>query len=108
LASREISSQVESIEQIDEDTKDRLVVELLQQVSELKQARRDAEQFQPGQSPSAERLRLVSLCLDKADKLFDKIKFIGNTATGIAERVVPIVAKTLPILASARNLIGIP
>ena len=107
-ALREIKSQVEGIEQFDEDAKDQLVMELLQQVSELKQAKEDAEQLEPGQSPSADKLQSVGQCLDKAGGLLDKIKGIGNSAAGIAESVAPILAKALPILASARHLLGIP
>lgn len=105
---REIKSHMEDIDQFDEDEKDELVMEILQQVSELKQAKEDAEQFEPGQIPAEDKLGSVGKCLERADGLLDKIKAIGDTATGIAEHVVPIVAKTLPILASVRQLLGIP
>lgn len=107
-ALREIKSQVEGVEQFDEDAKDQLEMEILQQVSELKQAKQDAQQLEPGQSPPEDKLQSVGQCLDKADGLLDKIKGIGDSAAGIAESVAPIVAKALPILASARHLLGIP
>jgi DNA repair exonuclease SbcCD ATPase subunit len=107
-ALREIKSQVESVESFDEDAKDQLVMEILQQVSELKQAQQEADQLEPGQPPPADKLKSVGQCLEKAGGLLDKIKGIGDTAAGIAERVVPIVARALPILASARHLLGIP
>ena len=108
LALREIKSQLDAVEEFDEDAKDQLVMEILQQVSELKQAKQQAEQLEPGQSPSADKLQSVGQCLDKAGGLLDKIKGIGNSAAGIAETVAPILAKALPILASARHLLGIP
>ena len=40
---REVKSQVESVEQFDEDARDQLVMELLQRVSELKHAEQDAD-----------------------------------------------------------------
>lgn len=106
-AMREIKSQVESVEQYDEDTKDQLVMEALQQVSALKQAKQDADQLEPGEAPPADTLQAVGQCLEKAGGLLDKIKSIGDTASGIAESVMPIVAKALPIVASARHLLGV-
>jgi hypothetical protein len=107
-ALREVKSKVESIGQFDEDARDQLVMELLQQVSELKQAMQDADQLEPGEAPPADTLQSVGHCLDKAGGLLDRIKGIGDTASGIAESIVPIVGKALPILASARHLLGIP
>lgn len=107
-ALREIKSQVESVEQYDEDAKDQLVMEILQQVSALKQAKQDAGQLEPGEAPPTDTLQSVGQCLEKAGGLLDKIKGIGAAASGIVERVVPIVARALPILASARHLLGIP
>lgn len=107
-ALREIKSQVESVEQFDEDSKDQLVMEILQQVSELKQTKQEAEQLEPGQRPAEVKLQSVGQCLDKAGGLLDKIKGIGDSAAGIAESVAPVLAKALPILASARHLLGIP
>lgn len=107
-ALREIKSQVESVEHLDEDAKDQLVVEILQQVSELQQAKQDADQLEPGQPPPADRLQSVGQCLEKAGGLLDKIKGIGDTASGFADSVAPIVAKALPILVSTRHLLGLP
>ena len=105
---REIRAQLESDEQFDEDAKDQLVMEILQQVSDLKEAKQDADQLELGEAPPADKLQSVGQCLEKAGGLLDKIKGIGETATGIAQSVVPIVAKALPILASARHLMGSP
>ncbi len=104
---REIKSQVESVEQYDEDTKDQLVMEILQQVSALKQAKQDADQMEPGKASPADALQSVGQCLEKAGGLLEKIKSIGDTASEIAESIMPIVAKALPIVASARHLLGI-
>ena len=106
-AMREIKSQVEGIAQFDEDAKDQLVAEILQHVSELKQAKQDADQIEPGKPQPADRLQSVGKCLDKAGGLLDKIRGIGDTVSGIAESVMPMVAKALPIVASARHLLGI-
>jgi len=107
-ALREIKSQVEGVEQFDEDAKDQLVLEILQQISELKHAKQDAEQLEAGQSPPDGKVQSVGQCLDKAGGLLDKIKGIGDSAAGLAESVAPVLAKALPILASARHLLGIP
>lgn len=107
-ALREIKSQVEGVEHFDEDARDELVMEILQQLSEVKQAKQDAEQLVPGQLSAADRLQSVGQCLDKTGGLLDKIKAIGASAAGIAETVAPVLAKALPILASARHLLGVP
>ncbi len=106
-ALREIKSQIESVEQYDEDTRDQLVMEILQQVSSLKQAKQDADQMEPGEAPPAHTLQSVGQCLENAGGLLDKIKSIGETASGITKSVMPIVARALPIVASARHLLGI-
>ena len=103
----EIKSPVEGLDQFDDDARDQLVMEILQQVSELKQVKQGATQLEPGQSPE-DKLQSVGQCLDEVAGLLHKIKAIGDSATGIAEKVAPVLANALPILASARHLLGIP
>ena len=99
-ALREIKSQVEGLDQFDDDAKDQLVMEILQEVSELKQAKQDAEQLEPGQSPPEDKLQSISQCLDRAGRLLDKIKVVGDLVAGVAVRIAP-------VLTSARHLLGI-
>jgi len=107
-ALREIKSQVESVEQFDQDAKEELVAEILRQVSELKKAKEDAEQLEPGRSPPADTLKSVGDCLDKTGGLLDKFKGISSAASGFATSMAPVIAKALPILATVRHLFGIP
>ena len=97
--------QVEAPGSFDDDARDQLVMDIQQQVSELKRAKQNAEQFEPGQAPRKDILQSVGQCLHKTGGLLDKIQAIGDSAAGVAERVAPVLARALPILASARNVL---
>jgi hypothetical protein len=111
-ALRELKGQVENAPQLDQDAKDQLVVEILQQVSSLKQAREDAQQVEPGPltpgHAAAVQLESVGQCLDKAGGLLDKVKSLGEAAAGLAGSLAPVLARAVPIVLSARHLLGIP
>ena len=106
-ALRDIRSQVAGIEQLDEDAKEELEAEILQQVKALKDSRQEAEQIEVGQPPASDKIESVKATFEGAEAFLDRIKKIGETVTGFASEVVPIVAKALPLLASTKQLIGL-
>ncbi len=106
-ALRDIRSQIASIKQLDEDAKEELEAEILQQVKALKDSKQQAEQIDVGQPPASDKIESVKATLEGTRSFLDKIKNIGETVTEFASDVAPIVAKALPLLASATRLIGL-
>ena len=107
-AMREIKSQVESAPEVDEDFKDDLVMEIMQQISDLKETKEGAEELPVGEQPPSDKTEGIEKCLDKAGGLLEKIQGMGEKAVEFAGKAAPIIGKSLAILAGARQLFGIP
>jgi hypothetical protein len=107
-ALRDIKTQIADIERLDEDAKDELSLDILQQLSELKNAMAQAEGLDVGRAPPSEQFESVTGCLDRTGLVLDKIKSLGENASELAANVTPVLLRTLPLLASARHLIGLP
>ena len=75
--------------------------EILQQRKELEEAREAAGELEAGKSPPESIIESVTQSLEKTDSLLGRIKELG-------ESVAPLLARALPLLASARHLIGLP
>ncbi len=106
-ALRDIRSQIAGIKQLDEDAREELEAEILQQVRALKDSKQQAEQIDVGQPPASDIIESVKATLEGTAGFLVKIKNIGETVTEFASDVAPIVAKALPLLASATRLIGL-
>ncbi len=106
-ALRDIRSQIAGVEQLDEDAKEELEAEILQQVQALKDSRQQAEQIDVGQPPAGDTIELVKATLAETEGFLGKITKIGETATEFSTDVAPIVARALPLLASATRFFGL-
>jgi len=97
----EIKSQIAGIEQLDAAAKEDLELEILQLRKELAKTQKTAGELEAGMSPPKGIIESVAQGLEKTGGLLDRIK-------GLGESVAPLLARALPLLASARQLIGIP
>ena len=104
----DLKLHVEAPAYLDVDARAHLVNEILEQVSELERAKQNAEQIAPGPAPRKDILHSLAQCLNKTDCLFDKIQAIGHSAAGVAEKLAPVLARAVSILASARNVLPMP
>jgi len=105
---RAIKSAIDGVEDLDEDQKDDLTMDVLQQVKDLKKVKEEAEDTPVGEEAPKEKAKLVGEYLDKTTTLMEKLKKMGEATAALAEKVAPAVIKALPLLASARHLFGLP
>lgn len=105
---RQMRSEIEALEGLDEDEKDDLVMEVGQQVKDLKTAKEEAEQTEAGKEVPKDKAELMGEYLDKTTTLMEKLKKMGEATAATAEKLAPYVVKALPLLASARHLFGLP
>lgn len=106
---RQMKSEIDKLESVDEDSKDEINLEIMQQINELKKVTEEVNKAKAGgnQIPK-DKVETICKYLDSTSTVMDKLKKIGEKAGDFAEKVGPIFTKALPILLSARHLIGLP
>lgn len=105
---RKITSAFDDVEELDEDQKDEVTMEVLQQVKDLKEVKKKAEETPVGKEAPKEKAKLVGEYLDKTTTLMEKLKKMGEATAAATEQIVPYIVKALPLIASARHLFGLP
>jgi regulator of replication initiation timing len=100
-ALNDIKSQIAGIKQLDAAAKEDLELEILQLRKELENTQNAAGELEAGKSPPEGIIESVTQGLEKTGGLLDRIK-------GLGESVAPLLTRALPLLASARHLIGLP
>lgn len=105
---RQMKSQIEGLEGFDEDDRDQIVMAIMQQVTALKEVQEEASGVPAGTEAPKDKAEIVGDYLDKTATLMKKLQIMGEKTVEFAEKVAPVVAKSLPILASARHLFGLP
>ncbi len=104
---RQVKAEIETSEGIDEDEKDAIIMEVMQQVKTLKTAKDEAEQLSVQQEPSKEKRDVIESSLNQTSSLLDSAtKLVGN-ASNLADKVGPLIKQATPILASAWHLFGL-
>jgi len=107
---RQVKSEIEAADGIDEDEKDFIVMEVMQQVKALKVAKDEAGKLSAQQEPSQEKRDAIEAPLNAVDSLVSKVSKVFNKAADIGGKVKNIesLTKLVPILLSARHLFGLP
>jgi TolA-binding protein len=105
---RQIRSEIDDLEGVDDDEKDDLVMEIGQQVKDLKTVKEEAEETTAGEEAPKEKAKLVGEYLDKTTTIMEKLKKMGEATAAATEKLAPYVVKALPLLASVRHLFGLP
>ncbi len=105
---RKITSALDDVEGLDEDQKDEVTMEVLQQVKNLKEVKKEAEETPAGKEAPKEKAKVMGEYLDKTTTLMEKLKKMGEATAAATEQLVPYIVKALPLLASARHLFGLP
>lgn len=105
-ALRELKAGVEAAGELGQDERDELVVEITQRVVELKVAKEQAAALPAGSKPAAESASGVKDSLDKAGMVLQKVGVLADRAAEVGGKLGPVLAKALPLLASARSVLG--
>jgi DNA repair exonuclease SbcCD ATPase subunit len=101
---RQIKSQVDDIEELDEEFKDQIILEIMQQLSDLSSAQKEAASFPVGKGLPKHKVDVVSRTLDKTNTLMGKLQKIGEKSAAFAQSLAPIAATLL----SVRQLFSVP
>ncbi len=107
-ALRAIKSGIEASDELDEDQKDELTLDVMQQVKDLKTVKEEAEATPPGKEAPKEKAELVGNYLDKTTTLMEKLKKMSEATAVASTLILPAVVKALPLLAKVRHLFGLP
>lgn len=105
---RELQTKTAETPGLNQDTKDEIVAEVMQQVRVLKTTKDEAAGLPVAQQPPPGTLQVIQQGLDSTGTVLDKVKTLCDKAVGIGETIEPYVSTALPILLSARHLFGIP
>jgi len=107
---RQVKSEIEDAEGIDEDEKDAIVMEVMQQIKALKTAKDEAGQLPAQQEPSQEKRDAIEAPLNGVNSIVSKVSKVFDKAAEIGDKVKKInsLRLILPVLASARHLFGLP
>jgi len=107
-ALRELQTKIQEAAGVSQDDKDKIVAEVMQQVTALKTAKEEADSLPVAQQGPPDKSKRVANYLDTTKTLLDKVNELGTKAVEIGATVKPYVEKALPLLLSARVLFGIP
>lgn len=105
---RNIKSEIENAKNLDEDEKDNIVMEIMEQIKGLKSAKEEANDITPQQELPAEKKNSLEGYLAAAQNTIEKVESIGEKVSNFATTITPYVKKALPLLLSARHLFGLP
>jgi hypothetical protein len=105
---RELQTKIQEAAGVTQDDKDKIVAEIMQQVTALKTAKEEADSLPVAQQGPPDKSKRVANYLDSTKTLLDKVNELGAKAVEIGTAVKPYVEKALPLLLSARMLFGIP
>jgi len=105
---RELQARMTEAPELNQDVKDEIAAELLQQVNALKKAKDRAADLPVAQESPPETLQVIEKGLESTGTILDKVMKLCDKAIGIEEKVRPYVTKALPILLMARHLFGLP
>lgn len=104
----QMRSQIENLEGFDEDNKKQIVNEIMLQVTALKAAKEAVSAVPVGKEAPQKKVEIVGEYLDQTTTLIEKLQKMGEKTAEFTNKVAPIIAKSLPILVSARHLFGLP
>jgi len=107
-ALRELQTRIQQAAGVNQDDKDQIVAEVMQQVNALKTAKEEAASMPVAQQGPPDQSKRVANYLESTKTLLDKVNDLGERAVEIGAAVKPYVEKALPLLLSARMLFGIP
>jgi hypothetical protein len=107
-ALRAMKAEIEASRSLDQDKKDEVVSEILQEVNALKEVKEKTADLPTGKPAPAEIATKVEGALDRAGGIIDKLKDLATKTWEGAETVGKFVVKYGPLIASARHLFGLP
>lgn len=107
-ALRAMQAKLQAAPGVNEDVKDEIAGDVLQQIGVLKKVKDEAAGIPVAERLTPEMGKNIENALQNTCTVLDKVKGVCDRTLGIAEQVAPYVGKVLPIVLSARHLFGLP
>jgi len=105
---KEINNKVDDLEGLDDDQKEALEEELSNQIKNIRQLKKAADQLEPAVEADPSMIETIIKHLDSVSGMVNKVENLQEKSINFAETVGKILVKSAPILLSARHLFGIP
>jgi len=107
-ALRVMKAEIEASASLDQDKKDEVISEILQQVNALKEVKEKTADVPTGDPAPAKIATEVEGALDRAGGIVDKLQGLATKTGDVAETVGKFAVKYGPLILSARHLFGLP
>ena len=107
-ALRTMKAEIEASASLDQDKKDEVISEILQQVKALKEVDEKTAEVPPGKPAPAKVATEVEGALDRAKGIVDKLQSLAAKTGDVAESVIKFAKNYGPLILSARHLFGLP
>ena len=107
-ALRAMKTELEASASLDQDKKDEVISEILQQVKALKEVKEKTAEVPPGKPAPAKVATEIEGALDRAGGIVDKLQGLAAKTGEVAETVGKFAMKYGPLILSARHLFGLP
>jgi hypothetical protein len=107
-ALRTMKTEIEASASLDQDKKDEVISEILQQVKSLKEVKEKTAELPAGGPAPAGVAAEIEGVLDRAGGIVDRLQSFAGKASDVAEIVGKFAMKYGPLVLSARHLFGLP
>jgi len=103
---KEMNSRIDDMEGLDDDQKEELEDELSNQIKNIRQLKKDADQLEPNAEPDSAVVDNITKHINSVSGIIEKIESFQEKSTNFASTVGDILVKSAPLLLSARHLFG--
>jgi hypothetical protein len=103
-----MKAEIEASASLDQDKKDEVISEILQQVKALKEVKEKTAEVAPGKPVPAKIATEIEGALVRAGGIVDKLQSVASKTADVAETVGKFAIKYGPLILSARHLFGLP
>jgi len=103
---REVKQQVESSAALDENSKDALVLDIMQHLQALNSAKQQTQEIAPGTKAAGAKSQGLLECIEGTKSLMDKAQQWGEKAAELTVKLAAVMDKVTPLIVKARTLLG--
>lgn len=107
-ALRAMKTEIEASASLDQDKKDEVISDILEQIKALKEVKEKTADVPTGEPAPAKIATKVEGALDRAGGIVEKLQGVATKSVEIAETVGKFAGKYGPLILSARHLFGLP
>lgn len=106
-ALRGLQGEIQTAPVVSDDDKDELATAVLQQIGALRTTKEEAAGVVVAEPPSKEKRNKIAQTLQDTCAVLDRVRGVCDRTVEIADKVSPYVSKALPMVTTARELLGL-